>query len=556
MESGTTHEVTNQPPPYEGHNVFTQDVVLKEAFVREAPGRSDSDLRELGSMAGSVAAQRWGDEANANPPVLRTHDRFGHRVDVVDYHPAYHELMRTAIGHGLHAAPWADSTPGSHVERAAKMIVWSTVDAGHTCPISMTYSVVPPLRHARDLAADWEPKLASRDYDPVPAPLAAKSGVTCGMAMTEKQGGSDLRANTTLAEPLDGGSFALTGHKWFCSAPMSDAFLTLARAPGGLSCFLLPRVLPDGTPNVFRIQRLKDKLGDRSNASSEIEFDRSLAWPVGDEGRGVATIIEMVNRTRLDCSLGSAAIMRHGTARAIHHATHRSAFGALLADQPLMVNVLADLALESEAATSAALRLAGAYDRGGTGAGEADVDERELLLARLATPVVKYWTCKRAPTHAAEALECLGGNGYVEESGMPRSFRQSPVNGVWEGSGNVICLDVLRAIRRSPESVAVFLDELDAAAGADSRYDTAVESVRTEIKELGGESTPDAGARRLVERLALCFQASLLIRHAPAAVSDAFCASRLERDAGVAFGTLPAGVDTATIVERAAPQPA
>jgi len=550
--TGTTHEVTNQPPPLEGHDVFGTDVALVEAVAREAPGRSTDGLTSLGRLAGSAEAQRWGEQANESPPVLRSHDRFGHRLDRVDYHPAYHDLMRTAVAYGLHAVPWADTSPGSHVERAAKMIVWSQVDAGHTCPISMTYSVVPPLRQTPDLAAEWEPKLATREYDPEPAPLADKAGVTCGMAMTEKQGGSDLRSNTTRAEPCGDGSFALTGHKWFCSAPMSDAFLVLAQAPGGLSCFLLPRVLPDGESNVFRIQRLKDKLGDRSNASSEVEFDRSVAWPVGEEGRGIATIIEMVNRTRLDCSLGSAAIMRHGTTRAIHHARHREAFGALLADQPLMSEVLADLALESEAATAAALRLAGAYDRGGISTDTDGGDDRELVLARVATPVVKYWVCKRAPSHAAEALECLGGNGYVEESGMPRSYRQSPVNGVWEGSGNVMCLDVLRAIRRSPDSVEVFRKELEAAAGTDEHYDEAIATASDGFDAVADGTLPESSARRLVEQLAVCFQASLLIRHAPAFVSDAFCASRLG-GGGVAFGTLPAGVDSAAIVDRASP---
>ncbi|HEX2039806.1 MAG TPA: isovaleryl-CoA dehydrogenase [Acidimicrobiales bacterium] len=537
----TTHEVFNQPPPYEGHNAYAADAALVDAVRREGAAWAEEELTELGALAGSPTAIQWGFQANENPPVLHTHDRFGNRIDEVAYHPAYHELMRTAVAYGLHAAPWADARPGAHVARAAKMIVWSQVDAGHTCPISMTYSVLPALRRQPDVAAEWEPKLFSRTYDPRPAPVAEKQGAVFGMAMTEKQGGSDVRANTTRAEPTGTpGEYLLTGHKWFCSAPMSDAFLVLAQAPGGLSCFLLPRRRPDGSRNAMHIQRLKDKLGDRSNASSEVEYDRAWARLVGEEGQGVRTIIEMVNHTRLDCVLGATATHRHGLAQALHHAAHRQAFGRTLLDQPLMANVLADLAVEAEAATVTALRLARAYDAGPD-------DEHERLLKRLATPVVKYWVCKRAPVHAAEALECLGGNGYVEASGLPRIFRQSPLNGIWEGSGNVICLDVLRAMARSPESVDAFLAEVKAAAGAEPRLDAAVTQIEKELSDL---DDIEARARRVVEAMALAFQASLLVRHADPAVADAFCASRLDGDAGRAFGTLPPGVDARRIVAR------
>jgi putative acyl-CoA dehydrogenase len=538
-----THEVINQPPPLTGYDLFGADRALSEALEREGAGWAVDELHDLGRQAGGGAAQELGRQAEANPPVLRSHDRYGNRIDVVDYHPAYHQLMTTAIEHGLHAAPWSDGRPGAHVARAAKVITWYQVDGGHVCPISMTYSVVPALRHNPELAAEWEPRICSRSYDPSNRPAPDKAGVTCGMAMTEKQGGSDVRANTTVARPAGDGAFVLTGHKWFCSAPMSDGFLMLAQAPGGLTCFWVPRWTPDGERNPIAIQRLKDKLGDRSNASSEIELLDTWAVPVGEEGRGVRTIIEMVSHTRLDCTLGSAAIMRQGVAQAAWHAHHRSAFGAVLDDQPLMVNVLADLAVESEAATAAALRLARAFDAGAT-------DEQEAALVRLVTPVIKYWTCKRAPMHAAEALECLGGAGFVEESDLPRLYRQSPVNGVWEGSGNVICLDVLRALARAPETLDAFWLEVDAAAGADARLDTAAKELRSELAD---PELVEARARRLVERMALIFQGSLLVRSAPAVVADAFCAARLGGDGGRAFGTLPPGVDARAIVERARP---
>jgi putative acyl-CoA dehydrogenase len=541
-----THEVTNQPPPLEGYDVFGADAALVEGVEREGAGWAADDLHALGRLAGSPETIRWGFEANRYPPELRTHDRFGHRVDEVHYHPAYHELMQVAVGHGLHGAPWAVDRPGAHVARAAGFVTWSQVEAGHGCPISMTYSVVPALRNQPDLAAEWEPRLVARAYDPRNVPAREKAGAIAGMGMTEKQGGSDVRANATRAEAVGDGSWRLTGHKWFCSAPMSDIFLMLAQAPGGLSCFLVPRWLPDGDRNEgFRLQRLKDKLGNRSNASSEIELDGAGAWLVGEEGRGVRTIIDMVAHTRLDCVLGGTATVRQATAQALHHAAHRRAFGKALVDQPLMRVVLADLAVESEAATLTALRLARAFDDAALG------DEAAAAFRRLATAVGKYWVCKRQPTVVGEALECLGGNGYVEESIMPRLFRESPLNGIWEGSGNVICLDVLRAMAREPQALEAFLDELSSTAGADERLDAAVARVRAELGDVVGI---EARARRVVEAMALALQGSLLVRHGHPAVAEAFLASRLGGDEGWALGTLPPGVDVGTIIERARPK--
>jgi putative acyl-CoA dehydrogenase len=492
-----THTVLNQPPAHGAHDAYAEDPALREAVHREGAGWSEDGLTVVGRLVGDPAWVERGRLANEHRPVLHSHDRYGNRLDVVDYHPAYHRLMEVSVGNGLHAAPWADERAGAHVARAAKVITWYQVDGGHVCPISMTYSVVPALRHRPELAAEWEPRICSRTYDPANRPAHEKAGVTFGMAMTEKQGGSDVRANTTAAvRSGSDGDYLITGHKWFCSAPMSDAFLMLAVAPGGLSCFLVPRWRPDGTRNPIRIQRLKDKLGDRSNASSEIEMLDTWGTMVGEEGRGVRTIIEMVNHTRLDCVLGSTSIMRQGVAQATWHTHHRSAFGSVLDEQPLMANVLADLALESEAATVAAIRLARAFD---AGAG----DEQEQLIKRLVTPVVKYWTCKRAPQHTAEALECLGGVGFVEESGLPRLFRQSPLNGVWEGSGNVMCLDVLRALARSPEALEAYLAEVTPAGGADTRLARAVEQLRTQlitVDELLPE-VPVGGRRRRPRRV-------------------------------------------------------
>jgi putative acyl-CoA dehydrogenase len=539
-----THEVTNQPPPLVGYDVAAPDAALLEGIRREGAAWDEAGLHALGERAGSAEAIAWGFEANRNEPELRTHDRYGNRIDEVAFHPSWHRLMEVAVSHGLHGAPWREPREGAHVARAARFYVWSQVESGHGCPISMTYAAVPVLRRRPDLAALFEPVLTSNAYDPELRPLREKRGALCGMAMTEKQGGSDVRANTTRAERFDGDTYALTGHKWFCSAPMSDAFLVLAQAPDGLTCFFLPRVLPDGTRNAFRIQRLKDKLGNRSNASSEIELEGALALRIGDEGRGVATIIEMVNHTRLDCVTGSASLMRQGFAQAAHHARHRSAFGARLIDQPLMRNVLADLALESEAATTLMLRLARAIDR-------TAADPNEAAFARVAIALGKYWVCKRAPMHAAEAMECLGGNGYVEESIMPRLYRETPVNSIWEGSGNVNALDLLRALAKAPHSLDAYLAEVSLAGGADAHFDRALASLREDLA--GGAARVEAGARRTVERMALVLQASLLIRHAPAATADAFCASRLGGDWGAAFGTLPPHADFQKIVERSWP---
>ncbi|MBV1850238.1 acyl-CoA dehydrogenase family protein [Catellatospora tritici] len=538
-----THEVFNQVPPLVDYDVAA-DPPLLAALAREGAGWYAEDLHRLGRLAGTEQAQRWGDEANRYSPVLRTHDRYGNRVDEVDFHPSWHKLMRVAVTEGLAGAAWADPRPGAHVARAAGLLVWSAVEQGHTCPISMTYAAVPALRAQPDLAAAYEPLLSSRDYDPgLRAPLS-KRGLLSGMGMTEKQGGSDVRTNSTTATDAGDGTWLLRGHKWFTSAPMNDLFLVLAQAPGGLSCFLVPRVLPDGTRNPFRIQRLKDKLGNRSNASAEPEFDGTVAWLVGEQGRGVAVIIEMVSLTRLDSSLGSAAGMRAALVQAVHHARHRHAFGGPLLDKPLMRNVLADLAVESEAATTLVLRVAGAVDRAARG------DTGEQAFGRIATALAKYWVCKRQPAMVAEALECLGGNGYTEESGLPRLYREAPLNGIWEGSGNVNALDVLRALEREPHSLAAYEQEVALGLGADDRLDQAWRELR---KELADPADAQLRARRLVERMALVLQGSLLVRHAPAAVADAFCASRLAGDRGLAFGTLPPGLDLAGILARTPP---
>lgn len=545
-----THEVTNQPPPPFGYDL-SAEAPLTEGLAREGAGWVGAELAELGRLAGSEQAFAWAEQAHANPPELRTHDRYGHRVDEVRYHPAYHELMRVAVTRGLHAAPWAAEHAGAHVARAAKFYVWGQVEFGHGCPISMTYAAVPALRQQPELAADLEPLLASRVYDPGLRPALEKAGVTAGMAMTEKQGGSDVRANRTRATPVagggPGGEHRLTGHKWFCSAPMSDVFLVLAQAPGGLSCFLVPRVLPDGTRNPFLLQRLKDKCGNRSNASAEVELADTAGWLVGEEGRGVKAIIEMVGHTRLDCVIGSASLQRQALVQALHHASHREAFGARLLEQPLMRNVLADLAVESEAATALMLRLAGAVDRSH---GE-DADPHEQAVKRLGLAVGKYWVCKRTPQMVGEALECLGGGGYVEESGMPRLYREAPLNSIWEGTGNVQALDGLRALAREPETLEAYHAEVDAARGADARLDAAADALRD---ELAGTADAEHRARRLVERLATVLQGSLLVRHAPPAVADAFCASRLAGEGGTAFGTLPRSCDVEGILERAAPR--
>jgi len=548
-QTHATHEVFNQPPPLEDYNPFDADRPLAEALRREGADWAETEARELGAICGSRQTIRWGFEANEKVPKLRTHDRYGHRVDEVEFDSSWHELMRIGVGHGLHASPWAESGPGAHVARAAKFMLLMQAESGVGCPISMTYSAIPALRKQPELAAEWEPRFLSLDYDERSRPAESKRGALCGMAMTEKQGGSDVRANTTVAQPLNGGGpggeYELVGHKWFCSAPMCDAFLVLAQTDSGISCFLMPRWTPDGERNAFHIQRLKDKLGNRSNASSEIEFRGAWARMVGEEGRGVPTIIEMVNHTRLDCAIGAATGMRAGLVQALHHTSHRSAFGAELIEQPLMRNVLADLCVESEAATVSAMRLARAYDEAAAG------DNEAFEFRRLANAVLKYWLCKRGPWHAVECLECLGGNGYVEESGMPRLFRESPLGSIWEGSGNVQCLDVLRAMVKNPASVEAFFAEVLEGAGAEPRLDAYVAKLRGEIP--GDVETIQARARTIVERMALALQASLLVRHGDPAVADAFCASRLSGDWGHAFGTLPTGTDFGRIVERHRP---
>ncbi|MFI8891175.1 acyl-CoA dehydrogenase family protein [Streptomyces paradoxus] len=541
--AGSTHTVTNQVPPLVGYDVFSADRALADAVGRHL----DPDLREevlgeltaLGRTSGSAQVQDWGRLANENPPRLLTHDRYGNRADEVEFHPSWHRLLGKGVSAGLTAA-W--DRPAGHLRRAAAFVLWTQVEAGNGCPLSMTHASVPALRTDPDLAAEWEPRLTSMVYDQELRPAHLKAGALFGMGMTEKQGGSDVRANRTSARPLaEDGTYELTGHKWFCSAPMSDGFLVLAQAPGGLTCFLVPRVLRDGTRNVFRIQRLKEKLGNRSNASAEVEFDGTWARRVGEEGRGVRTIIEMVAATRLDCVLGSAGLMRQAVAQAVHHCSYREAFGGKLVDKPLMRNVLADLALESEAATTLALRLAAAYDDGG---------EQERALLRIAVPAAKYWVTKRCPPLTVEAAECLGGNGYVEESPMPRLVRESPLNSIWEGAGNVQALDVLRALQREPGALDAYLREVGQARGADHRLDGAIKDLLTELADLEGM---EGRARRLAERLALVLQGSLLVRFAPPQVADAFCAGRLGSDGGAVFGTLPHTLDLASVVERARP---
>jgi len=565
LRSGqATHHVTNQVPPLAGHDV-ADDPALLTGVASQGASWVLPELHELGALAGSVDVIELARLANAHRPVLRSHDRYGHRIDEVEFHPAWHELIRTAVGHGLHATPWASSAPVAHVARAAKFYVWTQAEAGHGCPISMTYAVVPSLRHAPELAGRLEPLLTATSYDRRLRAPESKTGLLSGMAMTEKQGGSDVRANTTRAEPAADGSYLITGHKWFCSAPMCDLFLILAQAEPGLTCFLLPRVLPDGSRNAIYLQRLKDKLGNQSNASAEVEYDGAVAWPVGEPGRGVATIIEMVSATRLDCLLGSAAAIRQACVEAAHHAEHRRAFGASLVRHPAMAAVLADLTLEAEAATTLAFRLAGAADRASRG------DEAEAALLRLALPAAKHWVCKRAPAVTAEALECLGGNGYVEESIMPRLYRDAPLNSVWEGSGNVTALDLLRALARSPGSVDALLAEIDLAAGSSRRLDLAAAGLKTELAEVAAADpvTAQHRARRLAGLATVVLQAALLVRHAPAAVSDAFCASRLGpsddggpaadsgpaglRGPGVPFGMLPGGLDLAAVLGRVRP---
>lgn len=534
-------QVLNQAPPLANYNLFLTDATLVNAVEREGAGWAREQISSLGAFLGTEEAQRWGFEANENPPVLQTHDRFGNRRDEVVFHPAWHNLMRTALAYKLHSLPWIEKRRGAHVARAALMMLASQNEGGHICPVSMTFSGVAALRAEPDLVREWEPRILSSQYDPSFLPVSEKTGALMGMGMTEKQGGSDVRANTTWAERIGNSrEYRVTGHKWFCSAPMCDAFLILAQAPKGLSCFLLPRWKPNGERNHFYIQRLKQKMGNRANASSEVEFANAWVHLVGEEGRGISTIIEMVNHTRLDCSIGAAATMRQAAVQAIHHARHRKAFGKLLVDQPLMRNVLADLLIESEAATLLMVRIAAAFDG-------READPQERAFARIATAIGKYWLCKRACVHAGEALECLGGNGYVEESIMPRLYRDAPLNSIWEGSGNVICLDILRALDREPASREALMHEFRQTQGVDLRLDAFLLDLDRQLMQADRSANGEAQARRLAEKLALGLQAGLMIRHGSPAVAEAFLASRLRNDHGYTFGTLPAGVDLQAI---------
>ncbi|WP_404473942.1 acyl-CoA dehydrogenase family protein [Microbacterium aerolatum] len=535
------HDVVNQPPPRVDLDEYATNAALVEGVERHDAAWAHHRLHLTGQRVGAASFQRDAERANRHEPVLHTHDRYGHRIDEVEYDDAYHRIIGAAVADGAHTSAYVEPMPGANVSRAATFMLYAQVEPGHACPVSMTHAVVPVLQqHDQD---EWLRRTFSTTY--APELRAGKHSALFGMAMTEKQGGSDVRANTTTATPIGDGRYVLNGHKWFCSAPMSDAFLVLAQAPGGLSCFLLPRVLDDGARNGVRIQRLKDKLGNRANASSEVEYEDAVTTLVGEEGRGVRTIIDMVARTRLDCVLGSTAGMRQATAEAAWHARHRSAFGRALIDQPAMTAVLADLQLETEAATATALRLARAHDDDATG--------EEIAFRRLATAVAKYWICKRGPGHAYEALECLGGNGYTESFPLAMRYREQPVMAVWEGSGNVIALDVLRALGRDSDSLAAFDAEVARAAGADRRLDDWIAHTRRLAGEVASDPQPDAAARRLVSALALALQGSLLVRHGPHAVADAFCATRLSGDpfGGALYGALPAGVDAAAIAARA-----
>jgi putative acyl-CoA dehydrogenase len=557
MHTTATHEVLNQSEPLAGHNLYTTDRALCDALQFHAPQADAARRTELGGLLGDPAMQTHARLANIHKPSLHTHDRFGHRTDTVEFHPSYHALLGAAVGAGLHATPWAQQGPGAHVERAAGFLMFTQLEPSVLCPVSMTYAVTPALRGNGAVFADWFDKLASTDYDPRLLNVRAKRGVTMGMGMTEKQGGSDVRANTTRAEYVEdtpwGRCYRLVGHKWFFSAPMSDAFLVLAQTPAGLSCFFLPRVLPDGSLNGIAIQRLKDKLGNHANASSEVEFNGALAWLVGEEGRGVPQILEMGTLTRLDCALGTAGLMRGAVALALHHSSQRHAFGKPLIEQPLMKNVLADLALESEAATALALRLARAIDR--------QDDPFEALMRRVLTPVAKFWVCKRGSALVQEAMECLGGNGYVEEHGegtMARIYREMPLNSIWEGAGNIMALDLLRAMKKRDakggDVVGALATELDTARGAHPAYDRFTAALLARFNDAADGGGDEGGARRLAQDIALAVQASLLQRHSPAAVFDAFCRSRFGGDGPLVFGTLPAGVDADSIIQRALPR--
>ncbi len=531
-----THEVANQPPPLEDDDLYVSDPVLDRLVTAQGAGHRRDDLARFGKMAGSARYRRWGVEANRNPPVLHTHDRYGNRVDEVDFHPSWHHLLETSVSAGMHSVSW-DGKPGGWVARAVFNYLDSQIEAGHWCPISMTGAAIASLRKQPELAAQWEPLLTSTVYDPSPVPISGKRGALTGMGMTEKQGGSDVRANTTTATALDtDGEYVITGHKWFTSAPMCDGFLILAQTDAGLTCFLMPRWLDDGRRNTIRIQRLKDKLGNRSNASAELEFEQTWARRIGEEGGGIPTILGMVSATRLDCVAGSAALMRQAVSQAVHHTRYRHAFGASLIDKPLMRNVLADLEIESRAATVMMMRLAGAFDR-------ADGDPTEAAIRRILTPVAKYWVTKRAPAVIGEALECLGGNGYVEDSGLPRLFRESPLNAIWEGSGNVIALDVMRVLARERDSAMVLLDEIETLIGGHPGISTFVTELRGDM-----ESPDEVGARRLTEKIAVAAQAAQLAAFGDDVLFDAFVVTRIQGDRGHLLGTLPTTVDLAALL--------
>jgi len=540
LERFTTHQVENQVPPLGDSNLFSSDLALREAVAREGGGWAAADLTAYGTVAGGELMQ-LGFTANEHKPRLRSFDRNGRRIDELEFHPAYHRAMELAMAHGIHSYAWRhEQQPGGQVARSALFYMSYQAESGTCCPLTMTSAVVPALRHNAALAEQWLPRVTSLEYDERSMPAEGKRGCTMGMGMTEKQGGSDVRANSTRATLQPDGSYEIIGHKWFFSAPMSDAWLVLAYAEGGITCFLMPRFRPDGSRNEIRIQRLKDKLGDWSNASSEVEFQGAFAQRIGDEGRGVATILEMVSLTRLDCMVGSAGLMRQATVQALHHAQHRKAFGKQLIDQPLMRNVLADLVLEVEAATALSLRVARAVD------GRAR-DAHEAALARLGTALGKYWVCKRAPVLVNEAQECLGGAGYVEESSLPRLYRQAPLNSIWEGCGNIQCLDVLRALAKEPETQSAFFTELTEAKGANAHLDRETGFL---LKAFDDRSTLELRARRVVERMTLALQASILVRAGNSAVADSFCASRLGDDHGACFGTLPPTAAIDTLITR------
>jgi len=537
-------EVLNQPPALEDYNLFTTDKALMQAAEVNGAGWAKDRLNVYGRRLGDAETIENGRLAHKHPPQLKLFDRFGYRRDEVEFHPAWHSIMSLIIGEGLHSAPWAEPKPGAHVARAAAYIMHAQIEPGSQCPTTMTYGSVPAIRKDKHLSETWLPKIYSRQYDGSNKPVAQKTGALIGMGMTEKQGGSDVRSNTTTATPAGAdGAYILNGHKWFFSCPQNDAHLVLAQSPNGLSCFFVPRWLPDGSKNPVQIQRLKDKVGNKSNASSEVEFHNAHGWLLGEEGRGVPTIIEMGTYTRLDCALGSAGLLRGAVSQALHHVAHRRAFQRHLIDQPLMTNVVADLAIESEAATMLSLRLARAFDR-------AEDDPAEAAFRRLCTPAVKYWICKRAPNAVVEAMEVHGGNGYVDEGPLGMLYKEIPLNSIWEGSGNVMCLDVLRALQKGQDGLEAYFAELILARGNDKRLDAAIHDLKTEFAD---QTEIEHRARRVVEKMMATLQGALLVRYSTPAVADAFCASRLGGDWGHAFGTLPKGIDTRAIADRALP---